>query len=68
MPLQLTDKITHDYPVGDMLNIIEEITERLKWIFIFGTAVKPSVNVLMTNLPINYKLQTTIFFMIDFYP
>jgi hypothetical protein len=35
MPLQLTDWITYGYPVGDMLNITEVITNELKRIFFF---------------------------------
>ena len=34
MPLQLTDWITYGYPVSDMLNITEGITNELRWVII----------------------------------
>ena len=56
MLLQLTDRITNSYLVGDMLNSTEKITDKMKLVFFFGTYVsyvKLSIKLLMMNLPIN---------------
>jgi hypothetical protein len=48
MPLQLTDKITHGYSVGDMLNSIEGIIDLLKHVIFFG------VHGSFINLSVNF--------------
>jgi hypothetical protein len=71
MPLQLTDKITYGYPVDGMLNSTERITDKLKWLIFFfgahGPFIKPSVNLLTTNLLTDQKLLTSVFFMDGFH-
>jgi len=38
MPLQLTNKITYDSHVGNILNSKERITNGLKWVIVFWCA------------------------------
>jgi hypothetical protein len=70
MPLQLTNKITHGYSVGDMLNNIEGIIDLLKHVIFFWRAwfvCKFIGKFLMTNLSINWKLPNRVFPTEGFY-
>ena len=64
MICNFTDGITYGPHVDDMLNRIKRITNRMKLLIFFGTHglfVKPSINLLMTNSPIDQKLPMNIF-------
>jgi hypothetical protein len=62
MPLQLTNRFTYDYSVGDMLNNTEGLKREN---FCFGLH-DPSVKLLVNLLLKDQKLLTNIFLMDSF--
>jgi hypothetical protein len=63
MLLQLTDRITYNYLVSDMLNSTERITYRIKLVFFFSvcSVCKAIGKVINDELTENQKLPTRVF-------
>ena len=70
MLLQLTDRITYNYLVRDMLNSTERITYRMKLVFFFSvySVCKAIGKVINDELTENQKLPTRIFWIGVFCP